>query len=185
MLDRLIDLLVGSLRMFQFWVVVDEYERAIVLRLGKFRRVLEPGFHWVIPFHIDRVIHDNVVPRTVDLGPQSLTTSDGKLVVVSAIVTARIDDVQKATLNVESVSHALRDSCVAEVAGVVSSRTWEQLLEADALEADLRKACQKRATKWGIEIIRAQFSSMTPCRSIRLLQDHATPETSIGVFPSG
>ena len=178
MLDRLIDTILGALHLFQFWVVVAAYERGVVLRLGLFHRELGPGFHWVIPFAVDRVWCEHTVPRTMNLGPQSLTTSDGVSVVVSAIVTAKIVDIQRAVLNVESVDHAMRDACYAEVAGVIMRQTWPQLNKSAELETELERACQRRATKWGIEIVRVQLSDVSRSRSLRLWHEKAAE-----VFP--
>lgn len=169
MLDRLIDLLLQWVDWFVPFAVVDAFERAVVLRLGVFRRELAPGFHWVMPFGIDRVIADNVVPRTLNLAAQSLTTSDGSQIVIGVIVTARIHDIQKALLEVETVDEALQDSCYAEIARVVHEHTWEEL-QADSINDALLKACRKRAFTYGVEILRAQVSDLARCKSLRLIQ---------------
>lgn len=167
MIDRLIDFLVGTLELFQFWVVVYEYERAVLLRLGRFVRVLEPGLHWCYPFHIDVAQHDNVVTRTHILNPQALTTRDGRTVSVTAVVTSNIRDIRKALLNVEGVSHALNDSCSAAVGAHVARCDWAELRTEPAAE-DLTKECRKQAWRYGIEIERVQLTDLALCRVIRL-----------------
>lgn len=169
MLDRLIDLLLQWVGWLVPFTVIDAFERAVVLRLGKFNRELPPGFHWIIPFEVDRVISDNVVPRTINLSAQSLTTSDGAQIVIGVIVTARIHDIQKALLEVETVDEALQDSCYAEIARVVHEHTWEEL-QADSINDALQKACRKRAFTYGVEILRAQVSDLARCKSLRLIQ---------------
>ena len=66
------------LGLFQFWTIVDQYERGVVLRLGKYLRTIEPGFHWLLPLGIDRAILHEVILTTRQLDEQSLTTYDGK-----------------------------------------------------------------------------------------------------------
>jgi membrane protease subunit HflK len=166
-LDRLIDLILQSLSFLVPFAVVDQYEEAIVLRFGKFHRQLEPGFHWIWPLRVERVILDNVVPRTVNLGAQSLTTLDGKSIVVAGVVTARIRDVKKATLEVESVDHALRDSCYGAIGMHVSGNTWAHLCTEESSEA-LSKACLKLAWRYGIEIEKVQLSDLTYSKSLAL-----------------
>jgi regulator of protease activity HflC (stomatin/prohibitin superfamily) len=166
-IDKLIDLIVNFMDLFRFWQVINEYERGIVLRLGVFQRELEPGLHWVIPFHIDNVLHDNVVPRTVALGAQSLMTKDGVTVAVSGVVTARIRHIRKALLEVEGVDHALVDSCSAAVAEHVARATWDELRAVASGEA-LLKECRKQEFQYGIEILRVQLSDITTCRVVRL-----------------
>ena len=171
MLDRLIDFLLSCIRLFEFWIVVDAYQKAVVLRFGRFHRELDPGLHWMVPFGIDRALTDSVVPRTINLGPQSLTTRDGRSVVVSAVVTCRVANIKQALLEVEGVNHAVRDASFAEIAGVVLRTDWERLSHAD-LGEELAAACHKRARKWGIEIIRVQLSDVALSRSLRLWQEH-------------
>ena len=167
MFDRLFDIILQFLDLFRFWEVVDQYERGIVLRLGKFQRELDPGVHLLIPFGVDRAIKDNVVPRTMNLGAQSLTTADGVQVVIGVVVTARIHDIQKSILEVETVDEAVVDACYAETASVVHGHTWEQLQAGD-IDEKLRQACRKRAWSYGVEIMRTQISDLSRCRSLRL-----------------
>jgi hypothetical protein len=174
MLDRLIDLLHATIKNFQFWVVILAYEKGVLLRLGKFHRELGPGLHWVRPFHIDHVLVDNVVTRTLHLGAQSLTTKDGKSIVVSAIVTLSIVDVKKALLEVESVEHAMQDACYAPIARHVDDCTWEMLHKEDAFEG-LTKLCRRQAKRYGLEIERVQLADLAICRTYRTVNsDHPT-----------
>lgn len=169
MLDRLIDLFVQSLQLFQFWAIVTDFERGVVLRFGVFHRELGPGFHWLIPFAVEDLLVDNVVPRTMNLGAQSLTTKDGAQIGLGIIITARINDVRKAILEVEHLDDAVRDSCYAEVAHVVHSHTWDEL-QSDDVDDELLKACRKRARSYGVEVMRVQLSDLAKTRTYRLMQ---------------
>ena len=165
MFDRLIDLLVQSVQLFLFFNVVDHYERGVVLRFGKFHREVEPGLVWLIPFAVDRLIVDNVVPRTANLGEQTITTQDGRTVTVCAIVTARIADIRKALLDVEHMDDALKDSCAGEIGRVISETSWDDLWHG---KIDLTGACRKRGWRYGIEIMSVQLADAAPTKSIRL-----------------
>lgn len=177
MLDRLFDLIIQFLQIFQFWVVITEYERGVVLHFGRFHgRVLDPGLHWRWPFHIDEVHFDNVVTRTYMLPPQALTTKDDRTVSVTAVVTSNIRDIKKALLEVEGVEHALQDSCSAAVGEHVGSLSWEELRGAPAAK-ELLTVCRKQAFKYGIEIERVQLSDLALCKVIRLHTSH--PDTAL------
>ncbi len=167
MLDKLIDFVINIIDLFRFWHIIADYERGVVLRFGRFTKELDPGIHWVIPFGIDHVISDNIVPRTVALGSQSLMTKDGHTVAVSAIVTAKIRHIRKALLEVEGVDHALVDSCTAAVAAHVGASTWEQLRAVESGDV-LTKECRRQAFQYGLEIQRVQLSDISLCRVIRL-----------------
>ena len=167
MFDKLIDVLLQWAGFFIPFVVIDEFERGVVLRFGRPVRDLGPGFHWIIPFQVDRVMADNVVPRTINLGSQSLTTKDGKAVVVAGVVTAQIRDVRKALLEVEGVDDACIDSSYGAIGALVASHTWEEVQHEDFSDV-LTKACRKQAWRFGIEIQKVQLSDLTLARTYRL-----------------
>jgi regulator of protease activity HflC (stomatin/prohibitin superfamily) len=166
-LDRLIDIVLQFLEGFRLIYVVDEYEQGVVLRMGRYHRQLGPGWHWVIPLFVERVIVDNVVPRTMNMGSLNLTTSDGMQIGIGVIITAKIHDIRKALLCVEAVDDAMRDVCYAEIATVVHTHTWGDLQKEDINEK-LLKACRPRAFTYGIEIIRAQISDLSKGKSLFL-----------------
>lgn len=169
MFDRLIDILLQFIDLFRFFIVIDEFERAVVLRLGRYHKSLEPGLHFMLPFNVDNAIVDNVVPRTVNLGAQGLTTKDGKTITLSAVVTAQIRDIRKATLEVERVNDALTDSCYATIGDLVIAHDWEDVRKPEFSDT-LLKACRKQAFRYGIEILRVQLTDLTPSRALRLFQ---------------
>lgn len=170
MFDRLVELIIQFADLFRFWIILDPFEQGVLLRLGKFVRVLEPGFHWVYPLHIDHVMFESVVPTTHSLGNESITTKDGKAVSFHAVITYQVSDVEKALLSVHDTDHALVDACRGEVARTLMAHTWEEIIQ-DGIYDDLTKACRKRGWKWGIEIISVQLASLSLAKNIRLISN--------------
>lgn len=168
MFDRLIDLLIQFIELFKFWHVVDPYEEALVLRLGKLNRHLTCGYHLVIPFGIDRVMDEHVVPRVINCDNESVTTKDGKPIGFHAVVTYRVRDVEKILLEVEDGNHAVTDACAGEIARVLRESTWAEIEQPEILEK-LTKACRARGFKFGVEIMSVQLAGMVLCRTIRLM----------------
>lgn len=169
MFDRLFDIVIQFLDLFKPFKVINEFERGVVLRLGKYQRTVEPGFHWILPFNIDKVLVDKVVPRTVNLGAQGLTTLDGKSITVSAVVTAQLRDVRRALLEVEHVDEALMDSCYATIGDLIVAHDWDTVRTPEFTDT-VTKACRKQAWRYGVEILKIQFADRTPTKAIRLLQ---------------
>lgn len=169
MLDRLVDLIVQFITLFKFWAVYEPYEAGVLLRLGKFVRVLDPGFHWRFPLGIDQCLVEHTVPTVPSLGDESATTADGKSIGFHAIVTYRVKDIQKALLEVADVHHAILGACAGEIGRTLRESTWEEVMFPSMLE-DLTVACRKRARRYGIDIISVQLAGLAQCRSIRLLQ---------------
>lgn len=177
MLDKLIDFFISALKMFQFWVVIYPYEKGVLLRLGKFCRVLESGFHWCIPFKIDRVLTVDTVVRTLRLGAQSLVTRDGKPVIVNTVVTCEIADVQTAALKVHSVEHVVDDSCSGLIASFVAGNYLDYIVQCcSTQDVELIERCQENAAQYGVRIVRVQFTDVSPSRTLRLL--NSTNEAS-------
>lgn len=169
MLDRLVDLVVSCIELFRFWQVVAPFEEGVQIRLGKFNRILASGLHFVLPFGIDHCIIQCVVPTTHSLGDESITTKDGKSIGFSAVVTYQIRDIKKALLEIEDVTHAVRDACSGEIGRVLRESTWEEILASEMLDK-LTMACRKRGWKYGIEIMSTQLAGISLVRSIRLMQ---------------
>ena len=174
MFDRLIDLLLDSLGLFKFWEIIEPYEQAVVTRLGIYHRTLEPGFHWVVPLAIERVYGDSVVPTTHDLAPQSLTTADGRSVVIRAVITRSITDIRKAVLECEGVENVLVDSATGAVADAVRAHEWDELSSKDFAQA-LTAEVRDRAKPWGVKIHRVQLADISASRSLRLWTSGAKP----------
>lgn len=170
MLDRLVDFLIQFIDLFRFWVIIDPYEGGVMLRLGKKLRLLDNGFHFKIPFHIDAALTVRTVPSTHSLGNESITTQDGKSVGFHAVVTYRVRDVEKALLEVDDVDHAVRDAVSGEIGRVLRSKTWSQLSDEDTY-TEITAACRRRGWRYGIEIMSVQFSGMALCKSIRLMSN--------------
>jgi regulator of protease activity HflC (stomatin/prohibitin superfamily) len=169
MLDRLIDLLLQTLGLFQFWTVLDEYERGVVLRLGRFHREIGPGFHWMVPMGIDMALTDNVVTRTDTTRNLTLTLRDGTTVVCSAVVRYNIRDVKKALLEVEGIDHVIQDCVFGNISDVVRGASWEDLPSPEFGE-NLTKMCRRQAWRYGVEIENVVFSDLCRSRSLSLMQ---------------
>ena len=87
--------------------VVDMWEKALVLRFGKFNDIKEPGLHWKIPF-VDSVWHQTVVTQSIHLHPQSITSLDYKNIVVRAIVRYDIADAYCQLIYYLNLQHKLQ-----------------------------------------------------------------------------
>lgn len=168
MLEPLLDFLLSTIELFRFWIVLQPYERGVQLRLGRFKRGLDPGLYLIAPFAVDRCLVHCIAPTTHSLGDESITTRDGKSVGFHAIVTYEIADIKKALLDVEDVTHAVLDAASGEIGRVLREATWEEIQAADILDK-LTRACRKRGWRYGIEITAVQLAGVALVRSIRLM----------------
>ncbi len=170
MLDSFFQWIKDGIESLKPFVIIQHFEKGVALDFGKHKRVLDPGVHWVWPLGFTSVFHDNVVWRTMDLGVQSLVTRDGRTITLRAMVTARIDDIEKAILEVEGVDHAIKDCCSGAIGTHITSHTWDEICKEDTAN-ELAKVCRRGSKRFGVEIDRVQLTDLTPARAIRLLQD--------------
>ncbi len=170
MFDKLVDLFISAIDLFKFWVIMAPYESGVKLRLGKFIKVLEPGFNWMIPLGIDQYEHEHTVPRTHAIPAQSVTLSDGKQIGFEAVITYKVRDIKIALLEVENSDHAIVDSCAGQIAHTIMQCTWSELVESEDWNDRVLKACRLRGFKFGLEITNVQFSTLALMKNLRLLK---------------
>lgn len=166
--EKLIDLVVQFLEFFRFCTTIDCYERGVKLRLGKFKGAVEPGIHAQIPFFIDRIITENVVPKLHQLPTQSVVTKDDKQIAMGAVICYSIRSIEKAILEVESVNHAVNDACQTAILDMILASTWDEIRAEDFGEK-LTSKCRKRAWKYGIEIETVRFCELALVRTYRTI----------------
>lgn len=172
MFDRLVDVLLQCVGFFKCAVVIDVYQRGVRLRRGINPILLEPGFHWIVPFAVDRVIEELVVPRTVRLPPQTVTLADGNTIVVEPQVTFQVRDVVKEVCEAENAEAAALNATAGVIRRHLSGARWEELLNgqsSEELETAITKAARPRGFRWGIEIMEVSFASLAKARTIRLI----------------
>lgn len=165
----LLETLSGYVESAKFWTVVDAYEEALVLRLGKYNRTLRPGLHWIIPF-AESILRDNVVPSTFHVGPLSLTTKDGKAVIIGAVVTWSIADIKTFLLSVENAQSVIEDSTYGIIGDMVRDRDWDQII---APRSRFSFYVEKRMIlvmrKYGVRVDNFSFGDLTRSRTFRII----------------
>lgn len=171
MLDWLGNLLSQFWEKFIFLWIIKEYEEGVLLRFGKFRKVLKKGLHFKIPF-ADEILSTPVVPTTMPLGAQSLTTKDDKTVVVKGIIKYEIDDIKVFLLEVYDATSALDDMTRAIIKTAITDRTWVELsTNGNEIDKEITAKARSEASKWGIKIIKVTLTDLGKIRSYRLFTD--------------
>jgi len=169
MFDKLFQILAEIWQQLVPFIVVNQTDKAVRLRLGKFKEVLDPGFYFKIPF-ADTVLSHSILWTTYTTPAQSLTTKDEKDVVVKLIIKYRIVDIQTFLLEVWDAIDAISDMTQGIAFEIVKERTWNELHTLDFKPLITRKA-RVESKRWGIEIETVTPSDLAKIKSIRLLND--------------
>lgn len=168
MFDKLIDFLIDMVDKVMPVVIVNQYDKGVLLRRGLFVRVMDGGIHFKVPF-IDEVIHQTFVTTTMNLPAQSLLTKDKKHIVVKAVIKYNIFDVKVLTLETWDAVDALSDTTQGIVKDVIMDLDFHEINK-DTDNAITIKA-RREAKKWGIEIEKVTFTNVGEIRSIRLFNE--------------
>jgi membrane protease subunit HflK len=121
MFDKLIQLIQNFGKDLLPFFVVDMWEKALVLRFGKFHDIKEPGIHYKIPF-VDSVWHQTVVTQSIHLHPQSITSLDYRNIVVRAIVRYDISDCYLFLTKLSHPTDVLVDTTGAMIREIIEER---------------------------------------------------------------
>ena len=163
MLAFTILLLFILLILYKLMLVVPMREVNVVERLGKFRAVLKPGFHFLIPF-FDRVayVHDTR-EQVLDVPPQSCISKDNIQVEVDGYVYLKVMDGQKASYGIEDYRLAAvnlaQTTMRSEIGKLNLSQTFS---ERDALNESIVKEIDLASNPWGIKVLRYEIKNITP-----------------------
>jgi regulator of protease activity HflC (stomatin/prohibitin superfamily) len=147
----------------------DEWERAIVLRFGKFRKICGPGLFFVLPI-ADRVAKTiDIRIRVSDFSAQKTLTGDSVTVDVDAICFWLVWDPQKAVLEVENFLEAVVLSAKTALRNAISSHDLSTFLErGDIIAKQIQEEVDKKTTEWGITV---QYIEITDVQIPEALQD--------------
>ena len=171
MFDRIFHFIVTFWDLMRPWFIIAHYERGIILRLGKpTKSEKKPGIHFKIPI-IDELMVDNVVPRTLNCGTQTLCTADGEYITIKLIIAVTVFDVQKALLEVENVDDATWNMTIGAAGDAVSELTLEECKEHDRLANRILEIANEEILRFGIVIESCQLAEFAKARAIRLLQN--------------
>ena len=169
MFDKLIDLLTTWWSYLMPAVIIPDYEQAVLLRNGKFKNVLQPGFHVKLPI-FDEVLAQHVVVTTLSLAAQSLYTRDKQNIVVKGVIKYRIADVKTFLLEVFDAQDALADMTQSIIKNIIISTTIDDCIDSE-MDNILTKKVRVEAKKWGVEIQQVTLTDIAPIRSFRIIND--------------
>jgi regulator of protease activity HflC (stomatin/prohibitin superfamily) len=133
--------------------VAEQWERAVLLRLGRFVGLRGPGLFWVVPF-VDRVVAW-VDQRTIttSFAAEQTLTSDTVPVNVDAVLFWMVHDVQRAALEVQDYSQAVSWASQTALRDIIGRTTLADLLRGrEQIEAELQNLIDQRSNPWGITV---------------------------------
>jgi regulator of protease activity HflC (stomatin/prohibitin superfamily) len=161
---ELIVQLAGTMRIFR---TVLPHEQGVICRRGKVKRTVGPSMVILCPF-IDKIMVVCVAEQVEDLRAQSITTTDGKAILVSGKIRYKVSDTALALFEVYDWDAALADEALGVLATECMKRSFEECLDHLDLSNEVEKVVRRQAKKWGIEVTAFTLTDMVVHRAIRL-----------------
>lgn len=132
--------------------IVNQYERGVVLTLGKYTGLRQPGLRVIIPI-FQRMVRVDVRTNTIDIPKQEVITKDNVTVNVDAVVYFRVMDAQKAILEVTNFIYASSQFAQAALRDVSGNVELDSLLgKRDEVSQQIKEIVDKQTDKWGIDV---------------------------------
>ena len=140
--------------------VLQQYQRGLVFRLGRYQSTRDAGLRWIIPL-VDRMQVVDVRVVTQEIEPQETMTNDNVPVKVRAVVWYKVVDPQKAIIEVAGFQDAVRQTALTSLRSVMGQHSLDELLkEQEKLSAMLGQIMDSATEPWGIEVERVQIKDV-------------------------
>ncbi len=142
--------------------VVQQYEKGIVMRLGKYSGTSNPGLVILLPF-LDRIIKVDMRERVINVNPQKVITKDNVTVEVDAVVYYKVVDPLKAEFEVEDFDTACTTLAQTNLRNLIGETSLDETLSSrDKINENLREVLDDATNGWGVKVTRVEVQKIDP-----------------------
>jgi regulator of protease activity HflC (stomatin/prohibitin superfamily) len=132
--------------------ILNEYERAVIFRLGRVLATKGPGLIILIPV-IDRMVRVDTRTITMDVPPQDVITRDNISIKVNAVVYFRVMDANRAIIDVENFLYATSQLAQTTLRSVCGQVELDEILASrEKLNQHIQEILDRSTDPWGIKV---------------------------------
>jgi len=132
--------------------VAAQWERGVVLRLGKFQTVRGPGILYIIPF-IDNVRFVDLRLLTLNIPSQQVITKDNVPAAIDGVLFFLVSDAEKAVIGIQDYAFAIAQYAQATLRDVVGGLSLDELLsEREQIQQRIAEIVEQRISNWGLHM---------------------------------
>lgn len=159
--------------------IVFEYKRAIKFRFGKFITTLQPGLRWIIPF-IETIQIVDIRVITFNIDSQEVMTEDNVPCSIDGVVFFKINDPEKAVLEVEEYKFAITQLAQAALRDVCGKVELDTILsKREEMGKNIKEIVEQETKEWGIVISDVKIKDIQlPENMRRMMANQAEAERS-------
>ena len=140
---------------------INQYERGILFKRGKYSKVLNPGWHIIWPI-FESCQKIDIRTRAVDVPEQEAITSDNVSIKINAVIYYKVFDAGKALCEVESFHYAVGQLAQTTMRNVVGTVTLDQLLtDREKISTNICKIIDDATDPWGIKVENVELKDIS------------------------
>ena len=133
--------------------IAKQWERAVVLRLGRYTGLRGPGLFWITPFIETVSIYIDQRVVTTSFAAEETLTSDTVPVNVDAVLFWMVHDSEKAALEVQDYSQAVSWAAQTGLRDIIGRTSLTELLRGrERIESELQSLIDQRSNPWGVTV---------------------------------
>ena len=142
--------------------IVSQYEKGLIMRLGKYRATVGSGLTFLVPM-IEDILKVDMRERVIKVEPQEVITKDNVLVTVDAVIYYRIIDPVKSTFEVQNFAYAATILAQTNLRNLIGDKSLDETLTArDTINANLRNVLDEATNTWGVKVTRVEVQKIDP-----------------------
>lgn len=147
--------------------IVQPYEQAIYMRLGKYVRVLNQGLNIVCPL-INEVVKLDLRTEVLDVPKQEVITKDNSPVAVDAVIYIKVTDPKNAFFEVTNYRLATVNLAQTTLRSIIGEMELDQILSSrERINVSLRDILDENTDKWGVKIEAVEIREVDPARKVK------------------
>ncbi len=156
-------LLVVLVIVFKTFIIVPGNQSLVKERLGKFNKILNPGFHFLVPI-FDRIAYrHDIREQVLDIPGQTCITKDNIQVEVDGVVYLKVMDVEKASYGIENYQRASVNLAQTTMRSEIGKMDLDQTFsEREKINENIVREIDLASDPWGIKVLRYEIKNISP-----------------------
>lgn len=140
---------------------INEYERGIKFKLGKFSKIMNPGWNLILPI-FESYKKVDIRTKAVDVPEQDAITKDNVSIRINAVIYYKIFDASKSILEVENFYYAVSQLAQTTMRNIVGSVTLDELLsERETISTKICEVIDEATDPWGIKVENVELKDVS------------------------
>ena len=167
-------LLIATAAMYSAVEIVEAYEKKALTVFGEYRKLLEPGIHFIPPF-VSRTYPFDMRTQTIDVPQQEAITRDNSPVTADAVVYIRVMDAKRAFLEVEQYKRAVSNLAQTTLRAVLGDMELDDTLSRrEMINTRIREELDEPTDEWGIRVESVEVREVNPASGVKQAMEQQT-----------